>query len=226
MAIIEAHTPKTTMEQRRQMANKPMDVVNGGKKVVLQVPTPVHDVRTADRQTPWYSHFKNDFDFIMVKIKSIFYQYGYVHPCPIGHIDDNFQGKSVTEYIGMFRPDSEDCAEIARKCEAGTFYNASIRLLEKTIFASDRIGLLRLVREEGLAPTTPTPPKMSWIMSNVVGDGSFPHDFMNRDKELNRETFNEVVIPFLIRHHESCHSGVCTLNILLVGKLLVIIILK
>ena len=69
---------------------------------------------------------------------------------------------------------------------------------KKTIFASDRIGL-RLLREEGLAPTTPTPPKMSWIMSNVVGDGRFPYDF----KELNRETFNEVVIPFLIRHHES-----------------------
>ena len=125
-----------------------------------------------------------------------------MHPCPIGYIDDNFQEKSVTEYIGMFRPDSEDCAEIARKCEAGTFSNASIRLLEKTIFASDRIGL-RLLQEEGLAPTTPTPPKMSWIMSDVVGDGRFPYDFMTRAKELNRETFNEVVIPFLKRHHVS-----------------------
>ena len=96
----------------------------------MQVPTPVHDVWTADHQTTWYSHFKNDFDFTL-KIISIFFKYGDVHPCPIGRIDDNFQGKSVTEYIGMFRPDSEDCAEIARKCEAGTFSNASIRLLEK-----------------------------------------------------------------------------------------------
>ena len=40
-------------------------------------------------------------------------------------------------------------------------------------------------------------------MSNVVGDGRFPHDFMTRAKELNRETFNEVVIPFLKRHHVS-----------------------
>ena len=40
-------------------------------------------------------------------------------------------------------------------------------------------------------------------MSNVVGDGRFPHDFMTTAKELNRETFNEVVIPFLIRHHVS-----------------------
>ena len=51
----------------------------------------------------------------------------------------------------MFRPGSKDCAEIARKSEAGTFSNASIRLLEKTIFASDRIGL-RLLQEEGVAP--------------------------------------------------------------------------
>ena len=148
------------MEQRQQMDTKPMVVVNGGKKVVLLVPKSVSDVWTADHQTPWYSHFKNDHDF-MVKIVSIFHDLGDVHPCPIGHIVDNFQEKSVTEYIGMFRPDSEDCAEIARKSEAGTFSNTSIRLLEKTIFASDRIGL-RLLREAGVAaPTTPTPPKMS-----------------------------------------------------------------
>jgi len=73
MAIIEAHTTKPTMEQRQQMATKPMVFVNGGKKLCLQVPTLVHDVWTADHQTPWYSHFKNDFDF-MVKIISIFHK--------------------------------------------------------------------------------------------------------------------------------------------------------
>ena len=114
------------------MPTKPMFFVNGGEMVELQVPTPVHDVWTTDHQTPWYSHFRNDFDF-MVKIISIFFKYGDVHPCPIGHIDDNFQGKSGTEYIGMFRPDSEDCAEITRKCEAGTFSNASIRFWKNYI---------------------------------------------------------------------------------------------
>jgi len=123
-----------------------------------------------------------------------------VHSCPIGHVDDNFQGKAVTEYIGIFRPDSsEDCAEISRKCEAGTFSNAFIRLLERTIFIGDRIGL-RFLQGAGLAPTTPTLPKMSWIMSDIVGDGRFLSDFMTRAKKLNRETFNEVVIPFLKRH--------------------------
>ena len=97
---------------------------------------------------------------------------------------------------------TEDCAEIARKCEAGTFSNAYIRLLGKTISASDRIGL-PLLREEGVAPTTPTPPKMSWIMSNVVGDGRFPHDFMTRAKELNRETFNEFAVFAFSRKRKS-----------------------
>ena len=65
VAIKEAHTPKPTMEQRQQMPTKPMFFVYGGEMDELQVPTLVHDVWTADHQTPWYSHFKNDFDFMV-----------------------------------------------------------------------------------------------------------------------------------------------------------------